>query len=110
VFSNDGKRVAYTAERGRKQVVVVDGAETTVKEGVLKNTPLFTPDGKHVLYGEHRGDHWALVLDGEPCFEFNSFVRGGRIVFDGPTSFHALVIRGGQFLRVEATIGSGKSQ
>jgi len=110
VFSSDSKRVAYAAERGKEQFVVVDGVESKGFESVLKRTPVFSPDNKRVLYAAQQGGHWALVLDGEACFECDSFVMGGRILFDTPSSFHALIRRGVQFLRVEARIGSADPQ
>ena len=62
VFSPDGRRVAYAADDGTKQYIVIDDAKVEVS-GRLSD-PAFSPDGKQVGYGARAGrELWWKVLD-----------------------------------------------
>ena len=99
LFCPDGKRVAYEAGRGDKSLVVVDGVEGKKYDGI-GGALLFSPDGKRVTYGAQRGDKWLVVVDDMESREYDAFVRGSRIVFDGPRSLHTLALRGREVFRV----------
>jgi roadblock/LC7 domain-containing protein len=104
VFSPDSKRVAYAAERGDKWVVVVDGAEGKEFDGIMAGTPVFSPDSKRVAYAPERGNKRMAVVDGVEGKEYEAFLKGSRLVFDSPSQFHTLALRGDEFLRVEVEI------
>lgn len=72
VFSPDGRSVAYTAERDRKHVVVVNNARQPEYDWTDK--PVFSPDGKKVAYAAVTDINWKRWLDpAVPNFE-----RGGQ--------------------------------
>ncbi|MGB2867380.1 MAG: hypothetical protein WBD36_02925 [Bacteroidota bacterium] len=72
VFSPDGRSVAYTAERDRKHVVVVNNARQSEYDWTDK--PVFSPDGKKVAYVAVTDVDWKRWLDPSvPNFE-----RGGK--------------------------------
>jgi hypothetical protein len=62
IFSADGKHLAYVAHRGPNTVMVVDGHELLVTEGLINDyppvpfrryedlPPFFTPKGDHLIY------------------------------------------------------------
>ena len=100
--SPDSKRVAYAAQRGFTQLVVVDGVEG--KEYDAIGDPVFSPDSKRVAYGAWRGGRWWVVVDGVEGKEYDGFMKGSRLVFDSPSQFHTLAQRGDEFLRVEIEI------
>ena len=47
IFSADGKRVAYAAQKSREErvMVVVDGQAGAEYDGIEKGSPIFSPDG-----------------------------------------------------------------
>jgi hypothetical protein len=61
-FSKDGKRFAYTAERGGKRFAVVDGVES--KPYDLVRTPAFSGDGSHAAFEAVRDGQTLFVVDG----------------------------------------------
>jgi hypothetical protein len=123
VFSRNSQRVAYAGKRGRTWHVVADGRETFQEYGLIKeNTLQFTPDARHLVciasYGDN-GRRMAIAVDGELSEDYMFPVSSG-LVFDGPTSFHTLAVRGdlvavgdgdfyqidnGVFLRIQMAIG-----
>ncbi|MEN6356144.1 MAG: hypothetical protein ABFD83_03560 [Armatimonadota bacterium] len=67
-FSPDGNRLAYTARKGSKWVMVVDGKESAEFDGVRE--PYFSADSKHICYVGFRGKDAILVLDGKECGKY----------------------------------------
>ena len=72
VVSPDGTRVAWVAERGGRQLVVVDGQEGPVYDRVwlgfadgAPGGPRFSPDSRHLVYQAQRGGRWSVVIDGQ---------------------------------------------
>jgi len=104
VVSPDSKHLAYVAVRGEKQFVVVDGEEGKEYDGIGAGTLIFSPDSKHLAYGAERGEKWLVVVDGKEGKEYDGFLRGSKLVFDSPKSFHTLEWRGIEFFRVEVEI------
>jgi Tol biopolymer transport system component len=102
VFSPDSKHVAWNALRQGKWLVVVDGVEGRAYE-VVFDGPVFSPDSKHVAFTAERGGKQLLVADGAEGNEYDRFVGNGP-VYDSPTQFHALALRGGELFRVETEI------
>jgi roadblock/LC7 domain-containing protein len=119
VFSPDGRRVAYSAQRGRVSAVVVDGTESGSYDKMVAQTPVFSPDGRHAAWAASVGGKYRIFVDGSEMKDqaFNTIytTHEGTLIFDGPSHFHALAdvgVAGGkknvvQFLRVDVEIGSG---
>ena len=64
----------------------------------------FSPDSKRVAYDAQRGVKWLVVVDGVERGRYDGFVRGAKLDFDTPKSFHTLAIRDNEFVRVEIEI------
>jgi len=102
--SPDSKRVAYDAQRGQKWLVVVDGVEGKEYDGI--GALLFSRGSKRVAYAAKRGQKWLVVVDGFEGKEYGVFLRGSRLVFDGPDSLHDLAHRNREFFLVEIQVPS----
>ncbi len=67
VFSFDGARHAYRAQKGKKQCVVVDGVPGPLYDGIPVNKNLknmtFSPDSKRFAYVGAKDDTCFLVVD-----------------------------------------------
>jgi hypothetical protein len=103
VFSPDGRRVAYIAQQGGKQFVVVgkDRGETFDKVSF----PVFSPDGQRVAYIAQQGEAKYVVADGEKSEGFDEV---WSLLFspDGQTLAYR-VQQGGQ---VVAVVGGNKGE
>ncbi len=62
-FSPDGQHVAYSAGRGERQFMVVDGKSQSEYDQV--EYPIFSPDGQRLAYGARQGNQWFAVADGQ---------------------------------------------
>ncbi|HEX3000661.1 MAG TPA: hypothetical protein VHR86_10570 [Armatimonadota bacterium] len=60
-FSPDGRRLAYTARRGEKWRVLVDGKEGPEWDEVT--APFFSGDSKHLCYRGEAGGKWYVQID-----------------------------------------------
>ena len=101
--SSDNRRVAFAVKRDDKQFVVMDGKEGKEYHEIGDGqTLVFSPDSKRLMYWARRGSKWLMVVDGVEGKEYDGFVGGPG--FDGPTSFHTLMRRGDEILRVEVEI------
>jgi Tol biopolymer transport system component len=69
VFSPDGKRVACAAQKGRKQLVVVDGQPGPEYDDVAR--PVFSPDGKRLAYAARDGKKNLVIVDGQSGPSYN---------------------------------------
>lgn len=111
-FSADSARLAFYARAdGQWRLAVTDpqgsrgialGAET-----VLNDTLAFSPDGKHLVLGAMTGGRPHMVVDGKPAQSFYEAiwnVDGGRVVFDTPTSFSYIALRGGKVYLVREAV------
>lgn len=63
VFSPDGRRIAYSARKGDKSLMVLDGVEGALFDDVL--LPQFSPDNRHFAYLAKNGERWHIVVDGK---------------------------------------------
>jgi roadblock/LC7 domain-containing protein len=89
VFSPDGKHVAYTAVRARvglglppfreEQLVVADGQEGQVYDGIGDGTPVFTPDGR-LVYKAYVGEKLGVVVDGVRGRLYDDLASGPPVV------------------------------
>ncbi|HEX7174122.1 MAG TPA: hypothetical protein VF240_02395, partial [Pyrinomonadaceae bacterium] len=61
-FSADGRRFAYTAERGGKWHAVVDGVESKAFDRVSQ--PIFSKDGARASFSAERAGRRLIVADG----------------------------------------------
>jgi hypothetical protein len=101
-FSPDSRCVAYVAERNDRYFVVVDGKEQQSYDEVGRI--VFSPDSRHMLYSAKSGDKAWIIMDGLPVEECTGIVRGSNLVFDGPKSFHALIVRNEEIFRVHLSM------
>ena len=75
-----------------------------IDPGIIVENLAVSSDGKHVAYVAGRGNKRLVVVDGEEGKEYDGFLRGSKLVFDSPNSFHGLAFRGNRFFRVEIEI------
>lgn len=61
IFSFDGAKIAYVAEQGGKQFVVVNEKEGKMYDGVFELT--FSPDGQKITYGARSGNELWWIID-----------------------------------------------
>ena len=98
--SPDSKRLAYAAQRGGMQLVVVDGVEGKEYDGIGVGTLLFSADSKRVAYVAGRGGKLLVVVDGVEGKEFDGIGKG-TLVFSPDSQRVAYVAsRGGMQLVV----------
>lgn len=73
VLSQDGKRLAYKASKRRRgsSLVVLDGVEGPVYDGLGWNPLLFSPDGERLVYRALRGEKSFVVVDGKESPEYD---------------------------------------
>jgi len=64
LFSPDGKRLAYFAQRGQKWVAVLDGKEGVEYDGIGKGAS-FSPDSQRLAYAAWKGAKRLVVVDGQ---------------------------------------------
>jgi len=72
--------------------------------GIVYDSVAVSPDSTRMTYGAVRGDKWLVVVDGAEGKEYDTFLRGSRLVFDSPTALHGLAQRASEFFRVEVAI------
>lgn len=66
VFSPDGKRFAYTGDRGPQWFLVLDGQPEVPIEGIVSHSLIFSPDSSRLAYAVAKPDTRAhLVVDGK---------------------------------------------
>ena len=69
-WSKDRRRVAWSAQRGGRFLVGVDGVEHDSFDALSNEIkPTFSPDGGHVAYGAYVDGAAHLVVDGEVVSE-----------------------------------------
>jgi hypothetical protein len=99
--------VAYSACRGDRRFLVVDGDEQPPHDAVMEGSPAFSPDGRRVAYVARDGQAQRLIFDGvESSRTFNAVVTigGGGLFFDGPDRLRYIGPMGTVLLLVEATL------
>ena len=64
-FSPDGKRFAYTGDRGPQWFLAVDGEPEVPIEGIGDNSIRFSPDSRRVAYLAHSGPKKKVYVDGK---------------------------------------------
>lgn len=61
VLSEDSRRIALAARRGKKWVVVVDGKEYGPWDGICEGTPLFSDNSKRCAWGYQENTNWVIT-------------------------------------------------
>jgi hypothetical protein len=90
----DSRREAYATLRANPEMVALEDI-------IEANRPLFSPDSRRIAYWARRGNKWLVVVDGLEGRQYDGFLRGSNVVFDGPRSLHALAVLGSEVLRVK---------
>ena len=66
IFSSDGTRYAFRAQKNNKQFVIIDGVAGPAYDGILiKNNFLFSPDSKRFFYVAYKNNTCMAVVDGK---------------------------------------------
>jgi Tol biopolymer transport system component len=73
VFSNDSKRLAYAAIKGRKMVMVVDDQESDPHD--VTGLPIFSPDSKSFVSAYMDKDRWRVLINGEKSAAFDKIYK-----------------------------------
>lgn len=105
-YSDDDEHMAYVADFGKVQCVVLDGKEIGRYEATRCSHAEITPDGKHVVFGARRGKEWFVCVDGDPgpaCDWIFASPEGRVCAIEG-TTLRTLVRRGNAVYRVEETL------
>ena len=113
-FSPDGKRVAYIAKRGDKELMVIDGVAGPEYDEVgraqggggtggyqyTRLEPAFSNDGRHVAYRAGRGGKWFIVADGVESAAYD-YIEGYDPTYSGDGLHLAYAARrGGKWFAV----------
>jgi len=81
--------------KGNKQCVVINGVEAKNDyDGVVPDNLSFSSDGKHLAYEARRETKPFFVVDDTESKGHSGSLRGSRLTWDTPTSFHSLVLKG----------------
>ena len=83
--SRDGERVAFAARRGRKSIVVADGAELSSAELIDPMSLAFSRHGEHLAWVANAADKDVLVVDGVEGASFDHILIRGPVTFNGLT-------------------------
>jgi len=87
VFSPDGRRWGYTAQRGEKRYLVLDGQECAPAcDRIGGKGPVFSPDSRRVACYIWLGDHSYVLVDGVVGPPFDP--KGMGDLFFSPDSRH----------------------
>jgi hypothetical protein len=111
-FSPDGRRLAFAEWQGEKARIVLHDAEAKGAEEKWAEGTWFdgvrclqlSPDGRHWACGAKSGDRHLLVVDGLESPGYDDIPKDAPIVFDSPTSVHAIFVKGGALVRVRAEL------
>jgi Tol biopolymer transport system component len=71
IFSPDGKHMAYCAEQGEKELVVLDD-KPGANFDQINDPPIFSLDSRHLAYLAKRGKTWLAVVDSQPGAEYDA--------------------------------------
>jgi hypothetical protein len=118
VWSRDGRRLGYVAERNKRCMVVVDGQPgpewdaiggglvmftSPPSPPVLPGHPVFSPDSKRVAYEARDGQKWRMVVDGQAgpaydsvAFSFRFSADGKHFIYTGKNGQKPQVVIDGQ--------------
>jgi len=88
VFGPDSKRLANFAHTGLDWIVVIDGKESPLYQGLINNSFGFSPDGQRYAYAAYRKDKFVVVIDGNESQECENF--GAGVPAFSPESRHVV--------------------
>ncbi|MFZ5569878.1 MAG: hypothetical protein ACOZF0_05715 [Thermodesulfobacteriota bacterium] len=87
VFSNSGKRVAYTVEKGDKKFVAIDDNLLGPYDGVRHMG--FSPNEKYFAFSAQQEGSWFIVINGKELNQrFYVLPTGLAVYFPSDTAFH----------------------
>ncbi len=110
-FSDDGRTFAYSARKGDKWVVVINGVESPDYDTISGfrgiRPPVFSPDGKHMAYIASREGKVFAVIDGVEGAPFDD-VPSQRLQFTADSSRVTYVARekDSWFVIIDGSAGS----
>ncbi|WP_143311843.1 TolB-like translocation protein [Candidatus Methanoperedens nitratireducens] len=73
--SPDSDRVAYIANEGKKQSMVIDGEDNIRYDEIDLDVPVFSPDSKRTAYAAKEGGKWFVVVDGKEGKRYDSILK-----------------------------------
>ncbi|MBI4709544.1 MAG: PD40 domain-containing protein [Nitrospirae bacterium] len=102
-ISPDGKRAAYVVfTLDRKQFVDVDDKEGKRYDGILMNTPVFSPDSRRMAYAGQTDKKWIVVIDGKEEKQYDN-IGAGSVTFspDSKRAAYAAELNGKWFAVID---------
>ncbi|MEZ5498261.1 MAG: hypothetical protein R3E77_02405 [Steroidobacteraceae bacterium] len=86
-FSPDSRHVAYKAQKGSKEVVVLDGKESAEYQHISSMPLLFSPAGKHLVYIASSDDKWRVVIDNKDCRSYENLGTAPVFLANGSVAY-----------------------
>jgi len=87
VFSPNGKRVAYYAQRGEKRLVVNDFHESALYDEIAPFSLVFDAESRNLAFAARRDKLWRVVLNDVEGAEYESV--SNPVVAEGATAYIA---------------------
>ena len=106
VFSANSQHYAAMAKDGAVWKVVMDGRELKPVESVVVGTLSFSPDGNHLVYVAVTRAGMSMMYDetAGPAYEAILVKKGGKPLFDTPSTFHYLAAKENSIVLVEEKV------
>jgi len=92
------------AQTARVRLATKEVSLGKVHPGIYPPSLTVSPDSRRVAYGTRSGSKQFVVVDGAESQEYDGFLPGSQLMFDTPTSLHALASRGQEIIRIEIDI------
>jgi len=87
--------MVYIAARAKKQCIVINSIEAKNDyDSIAPESLSVSPDNKHLAYEARKDTKTTFVIDDAQGKEHAGSLKGSRLIWDSPTSVHALVLRG----------------
>jgi len=109
VFSPDGTRIAYRANKNGAQIVVTDNNVESKEYQSIESPLVFSPDGKHLAFMAVRDGRYIFVIDGIECRSCEKPVGKGVIEFETPQKCVTYEYSDVDILKIEASLPTASS-